>query len=198
MLFEKDELEQYFKDEIQRINQIELACIEKDIDEIREKAIEELESSVQQEAHMYYEQEFKELQSEHAVQLSKLHEETNRKLMKKRKELSESVFTQVKQQLESFVASDAYVDFLCDKVKRFAEYGYEDVILYLSKHDMMLKDQLQNAYGKACEIMQDEEIVLGGVRLECLKNGRIVDETFDTVLEEQKDWFYTNSGLFVK
>lgn len=198
MLFEKDELEQYFKDEIQRINQIEIDRLENEIDEIRQQAIQELESSVQQESHMYYEQELKELQSEHAIQLSKVREETNRKLMKKRKELSEAVFTQVKNQLQTFVESDEYLEFLCDKVKRFAEYGYEDVILYLSKHDISFKDQLQTVYGQACEIMQDEEIVLGGVRLECLKNGRIIDETFDMVLEEQKDWFYTNSGLFVK
>ncbi len=198
MLFEKDELEQYFKDEIQRINQIEIDRLENEIDEIRQQAIQELESSVQQESYMYYEQELKELQSEHAIQLSRVREETNRKLMKKRKELSEAVFTQVKNQLQTFVESDEYLEFLCDKVKRFAEYGYEDVILYLSKHDISFKDQLQTVYGQACEIMQDEEIVLGGVRLECLKNGRIIDETFDMVLEEQKDWFYTNSGLFVK
>lgn len=198
MLFEKDELEQYFKDEIQRINQIEIDRLENEIDEIRQQAIQELESSVQQESYMYYEQELKELQSEHAIQLSRVREETNRKLMKKRKELSEAVFTQVKNQLQTFVESDEYLEFLCDKVKRFAEYGYEDVILYLSKHDISFKDQLQTVYGQACEIMQDEEIVLGGVRLECLKNGRIIDETFDMVLEEQKDWFYTNSSLFVK
>ena len=30
------------------------------------------------------------------------------------------------------------------------------------------------------------------------EKGIVVDETFDTGIDEQKDWFYTNSGLFIK
>ncbi len=39
---------------------------------------------------------------------------------------------------------------------------------------------------------------LGGFRLECIEKGIVVDETFDTGIDEQKEWFYQNSGLFVK
>ena len=34
-------------------------------------------------------------------------------------------------------------------------------------------------------------------RMECEEKGIVVDETFDTGIDEQKDWFYTNSGLFI-
>ena len=54
------------------------------------------------------------------------------------------------------------------------------------------------AYGKPCEGKCDADILLGGFRMECEEKGIVVDETFDTGIDEQKDWFYTNSGLFIK
>ena len=60
-----------------------------------------------------------------------------------------------------------------------------------------LKD-ICEAYGKPCEGKCDADILLGGFRMECEEKGIVVDETFDTGIDEQKDWFYTNSGLFIK
>ena len=44
----------------------------------------------------------------------------------------------------------------------------------------------------------DEDIVLGGLRVEYEAQGIVLDESFDTSLEEQKEWFYANAGLYVK
>ena len=198
MVYEKDELEQYFKDEIHRVSQVEIQQIEDEITNIRERAIRELEHNVQQEAGMYLEQELKELQSEHAICLSKVREETNRKLMAKRQELSDRIFTSVKEKLQEFVNSETYVAFMEKKANVFGTYGYEGVTLYVRKEDMQYASNLQNAFGNACNVQVDDEIVLGGIRLECPTNGRMIDETFDTVIDEQREWFYTNSGLFVK
>ena len=39
---------------------------------------------------------------------------------------------------------------------------------------------------------------LGGIRLENAAKNYLVDETLDFSLQEQRDWFYTHSGLTVE
>ena len=78
MLDDKIKLEQYFEEEIKRVSDIEIAGIEQEIDEIRKKSMEDLELEAQREAGLTREQELKEMASEHAIRLSKAHEETNR------------------------------------------------------------------------------------------------------------------------
>ena len=46
-----------------------------------------------------------------------------------------------------------------------------------------LKD-ICEAYGKPCEGKCDADILLGGFRMECEEKGIVVDETFDTGIDE--------------
>ena len=115
MLDDKIKLEQYFEEEIKRVSDIEIAGIEQEIDEIRKKSMEGLELEAQREAGLTREQELKEMASEHAIRLSKAHEETNRRLMKKRRELTDAVFRAAKQQLKEFAIRKDYVELLKKK-----------------------------------------------------------------------------------
>lgn len=197
MLDEKIKLEDYFEEEIKRVSNIEIRQIEKDIDEIRERAIEDMELEAQREAGIERDTLLKEIMSEHAIALSKTHEETNRKLMSKRKELSDQVFAQAIERLKAFRESAAYKDYLIKKAKALAEQNFGHVTLYVSSHDEALLDELCKAYGD-CEGKVDPAITIGGLRMECEDRGIVVDETFDTGIDEQNEWFYTNSGLFIK
>ena len=70
---------------------------------------------------MVREQELKELQSEHAIRLSKAHEETSRKLMAKRKELADLVFKEAKDKIKSFTKQGDYRDYLKKKHKSWVK-----------------------------------------------------------------------------
>ena len=65
---------------------------ERQIEDIRSNAIKDIEAEAQQEAGMVEEQELRELNSEFAVRMSQLHEETDRRLMQKRNELTAQYF----------------------------------------------------------------------------------------------------------
>lgn len=198
MLDDKIKLEEYFKEEIKRVSGIEIKQIDDEISEIREKSIQGLEAEAQREAGIAREQELKELQSEHAIRLSKTHEETNRKLMKKRRELADKVFLEAVEQIKNFTLSKEYADYLKKKAKALASGSYGSVVFYVAKKDEKLLSAICEAYGKECEGRVDPEITVGGLRMECEDQGIVVDETFDTGIDEQRDWFYTNSGLFIK
>lgn len=198
MLDNTTELGQYFKEEIDRVSDIEVKQIDREIADIREKALQTMESDAQREAGIARDQELRELQSEHAIRLSKLHEETNRKLMAKRKELCELVFSQAKDNIKTFTSSNEYRQMLIKKASALANAPYEQVTFYVSKADEKYLSDIKKAYGKACDTAVDADIQVGGMRMECIADGIVVDETFDTAMDDEKDWFYTNSGLFIK
>lgn len=197
MLDERIRLEDYFKEEIERVSDIEIKQIDQEINEIKERSIQGMESEVQREADIEREQLLKEMMSEHAIALSRTHEETNRKLMSKRKELTDKVFAEAVSKLKDFTMGKDYKDYLIKKAKTLAEKNYGHVVLYVSHRDEPFLSELCKAYGD-CDGRVDAEIMIGGLRMECEDKGIVVDETFDTGIDEQNEWFYTNSGLFIK
>lgn len=198
MLDEKQKLKQYFEEEIQRVSGKEIEKIESEIDTIRQKSIEEMEEEAQREAGLTKDQEIKEMMADQAIRISKLHEETNRKLMKKRRELFDAIFDEAKIKLKEYASSSECIQLLKQKASDLGKKDFDHVTFYIAKKDSELLKALQEAYGKACDGKADETIELGGFRMECESRGIVIDETFDTGLDEQKDWFYTNSGLFIK
>ena len=198
MLDEKQKLKQYFEEEIQRVSGKEIEKIESEIDTIRQKSIEEMEEEAQREAGLTKDQEIKEMMADQAIRISKLHEETNRKLMKKCRELFDAIFDEAKIKLKEYASSSECIQLLKQKASDLGKKDFDHVTFYTAKKDSELLKALQEAYGKACDGKADETIELGGFRMECESRGIVIDETFDTGLDEQKDWFYTNPGLFIK
>lgn len=198
MIDEKIKLEEYFKDEINRVSNIEIQQIDEEIAKIKEQSIDLMDAEAKREAEVLRESEFKELTKEHAIAISKVHEETNRKLMAKRKEYNEAIFQEVRDRLQQFAKSDQYEAYLLDRVKKLSSLSFPHIVFYVAQQDEAHVSAIKKAYGKDCEGCIDASIQLGGFRMECEAMGVDMDETFDTALEEQKEWFYTNSGLFIK
>lgn len=198
MLNDKIKLEEYFKEEIKRVSDIEIEQIENEISEIRDRSLQGLEAEAKREAMISRDQELKELQSDHAIRVSKTHEETNRKLMKKRRELADKVFNEAVQEIKNFTLSKDYAEYLNKKAKALAENSFGSVVIYVAQKDEALLSDICKAYGAGCEGKVDPEIMVGGLRMECEAKGIVVDETFDAGIDEQRSWFYTNSGLFIK
>lgn len=197
MLDERIKLEDYFKDEITRVSELEASEIEHEIEDIRDRSIQNMELEAQHEAGIEREQVLREMMSDHLITLSKTHEEVNRKLMGLRKELSDNIFQEAVEKIKAFTRCDEYKDYLLEKAEEMAKGNFGHVTLLVSKKDEALLPELCHAYGDA-QGEVDIEILIGGLRMECYEKGIVVDETFDTGIEEQSAWFYTNSGLFIK
>ena len=71
-------------------------------------------------------------------------------------------------------------------------------ILNLRKEDMKYQKELVKAYGFDIEVKDNNQIHLGGFIIENPVTHVVCDETLETALENQKDWFYKTSGLMIK
>lgn len=198
MLYEKDKLEQYFRDEICRVSKLQIEQLEDEIESIRKQTLKELEANAKRDVEISCEQELRELQSDYSTRISRLHDDTDRLLMKKRNELAEMIFSDVIKEIEKFTESNSYERLLTGHAKELAQRNYPNPKLYLRESDMKYTKIIQKEFGSDIEILPDDTIIYGGLRLESIEGGIVVDETFDSLLVEQKEWFYQNSGLFVK
>ncbi len=198
MLYEKDKLEQYFRDEIRRVSDMQMQQLDEEINEIRSSTLAKMEQSAKKDADAACEQELRELQSEYTVRLSRLRDQTDRRLMQKRSELANTVFSEVIEKIQQYTQEAQYGALLESQASAMAQAGYPNVTIYLRKADASYAQRIRRAYGEEVDVQVDEEIRYGGLRLVSLQSGIVVDETFDARLSEQKEWFYQNSGLFVK
>ena len=48
-----------------------------------------------------------------------------------------------------------------------------------------------------CSLLAEEAIHIGGIKVMNQSSGIFLDETLDSRLEDQKPWFYSNSGLTI-
>lgn len=199
MLDEKQKLKNYFEEEIQRVSNIQIKELDHEIDTIRKETIANLEEEAQNEAGLLRDSELREMQSDFAIQASRLREEQSRKLMQKRRELNEEIFTEVKKQLLAFCESDRYEPMLIEKLTACAkQYANKNVDIHIAPKDEAYRKTMEKAYGKGCNIICDDQILIGGFLLNYKEDGIVIDETLDTALDDQREWFFANSGLFIK
>ncbi len=144
------------------------------------------------------ESQFK-IESENAARevnkaLSSEHLHIKRRLSKKHQELEEKLFAEVEEMLRAFLSSPQYADWLEDKVKRALDAAKEDPLeIYLSPGDKDLAEEIERRTGIRPQISQNS--FLGGIRAVIPEKNILIDYTFNTLLEAEKENFNFDGGL---
>ena len=192
-----EELEEYFKSEIEKVSQSEIKKIQKEIENIKNKNIKELEETAGNNADIIVSQEVKSMDSEHATALSRMADDNQRKLMRKRQDLIDNLFMEIKEKLIRFTETDDYKEKLKNKIAILGGQHHSDGILRLSGKDMSLADDLIKSFSGHIIVKPDESIKIGGFILEFHQDRIIIDETYDARLKEEREMFYANSELII-
>lgn len=195
----KENLEQYFKDEINMVASREEEQILKEVEEIKERAMVDIKDEAKRNADMLMEQELSEMRSDSAIALSRVSGNNHRLLIAQREKYANAVFEEAAKKIKSFVDGDEYPAYLINKIKKCnQQHHYDHAVLYVRLDDMKLKDDITSAYESLDDVLGDKTIQLGGFRLECREAGIVIDETLDQALAAQKEWFYDNSLLMLQ
>lgn len=186
----KKEIAEESKEEVNEI----LADVKKSEDD----ALVTMQQEAKKNADLRLKQELEEMHSEAATEISQVNSERMKKLIEKRDEYVNTIFTAVEDQLHAFVGSDEYVTYLEKKAKQVSEAQFEQAVMYVREADLKLADQLVKAYGKQIEVKASDRIQLGGLIVEDQLSALVVNETLDEALKAQREWFNKNSGLVIK
>ena len=194
----EEELEAYFKQEIQEVSQNEIDKIEKEMEKIRTRIMAEMEETARQHAQIIIDQETKEMSTDYSVAISRLADENNRKLVKKRLELTESLMNEVIEKLQVYSKTEDYKEMIINKVKVLSEKHAHDGILSVSPKDKEILDDLIKSFEGHVTGKVDPEIKFVGFTLQFHEKNIIIDETFDTIIKDQREKFYSNSNLIIE
>ena len=167
--------------------------------EFKIKELQKAEAEVLRDSYHLIQREMANMRKKIDGQVSKAEIENKRKLLEKRREITEEVFKEAKMRLKEFTETDDYIDFLLRCVKNISKVlgNAPDVRLYVKQSDLKFSGELEKAFGKDCEILESKKIQIGGIVGRSLSIGINIDETLDSKLENEREWFAENSKLSI-
>lgn len=182
----------------------------------KKQELEKAESEGLREAYNLIQREMAAIRTEISSQLSRDEMASRKKIFEKRNKMTENVFEKVTQKLVEFTKTADYEKLMLESVKKIAQtLKADDVIFFIKESDLKfadkiktaytaerlkdkkLADKIKSAFSPSCEVKSSKEIKIGGITGRSASLGLIADETLDTKLDGQREWFYQNSGLRV-
>ena len=148
--------------------------IHQEVEDFKTAKLQEAEQQVLRDAYSLIQKERLELQGDMSREMSRRDLAARKELLALRRDMMSRVFAEAEIQLAAFRASPA-----------------------VGPQDTELLPQRRELCPQGCPVQVADDIRLGGIRGVNLSAGRMADNTLDTRLEEQKDWFITHAGLTV-
>lgn len=173
--------------------------IKNDAKAVKEQEIEKAETEVLNDIYNMIQDKMAKMKAEIIGQISKKEMACKNSLLKNREQISKEVFNGVKDKIVEFTQTEEYIKLLEKLAQNMAKVlTNSGTKLYINPADIKFSPILEKAFeGKGCLIETDESIKLGGIRGYNAKMGVVIDETLDSKLEAQRDWFKEHSGLTV-
>ena len=185
----------FSRDIISKSNE-EIEKLKTEIDEKKTKSIKRIETEVHTRVFRSLDIDLSDLNADFSANLSRVKNEYTRVLMRKRRELLDSIVEEVRAKCIKFVEGKKYKEFIDKKIKSISEKFCNKAIEFrIKKNDRIVIESIKNNLDVKYEIKEVNEIEIGGFSVICYEMGVMLDETIDTKLSERQLWFYEHSDL---
>lgn len=172
--------------------------IEQEIEEFKQRELEEAEVEVLTEAYHMIQKEMAEMRSGITREMARRGMEARKELLAQRQKITDEVFARSYEYLKEYTKKSEYPALLEKFAKKLSStFTKEGTVLCIKADDEQYEAQIQKAFGASCSFKIDNTIALGGIRAVNPEMGIMADETLDTMLEDQREWFEENSGMAV-
>lgn len=183
---------------IQKYAKAQKKAMKGEIAQLKSERIKEAEQQAKQESKQIIKAKLNEKQNEQTARLASNIQEGQRKLFIERVKMTDEVFSMVTDKLKAYTETDAYSAKLNESAKAIAEiFDGKDCVIYLSQSDLDKAEDIKKHFRGNAEVEADITIRIGGVKAYCEQLGIIADETLDSKLEAQREWFCENATLNV-
>lgn len=194
MIQEQERAEKFFR-AIRRDASRRRKEITQQIDAYIAAETEKAEAEAQRTADDRVKYESDRIQAQTNSRLAKATTETSAHLAACRNEITRQVFDQAKAKLLAYVQTPDYLTWLSQSFDSMASMLGAGMTVYVCPRDLPALKKLQAEKGVDCQLQADENIVIGGLRAE--NNAKTADDTLDSRLADQEDWFFQNAGLSI-
>ena len=169
-----------------------------EVKQLKTERLKEAEAKAKRDSERLKKEKLTETHNRQTARLASKTQEGQRKLFIERSAMTEEVFKLAAEKLKAYTETDAYREKLRSSAKAVAEvFEGRGCVLYLNERDLGAAEELKAFFSGETEVKADKSIKIGGVKGYCKSMGIIADETLDTKLEAQREWFVENAALSV-
>lgn len=169
-----------------------------EVEQIKEEKLKKAEENGKKDSERYIVDQLEHKRNAEASKLAKLIQESQKNIFLERAEMTEKVFEMAEEKLLKYTQTAEYKNMLFDCAAEISKaFEDNDCVIYLNERDIDCSDKIIGLFGGKAEIQTDRSVKIGGIKGFCEALGIIADETLDTRLAAQKEWFIENSGLSV-
>ena len=183
---------------IRRYAKQQKSVMKGEVKQLKTERLKEAEEKAKRDSQRLIKDKLQETRTRQTAILAKKTQDGQRKLFIARSAMVEEVFKKAADKLVEYAKSDAYTSKLTDSAKAIADvFDGRDCVLYVNERDLGAAEGIKALFGGSTEVRADKTIKIGGIRGYCASMGIIADETLDSKLEAQREWFVENATLSV-
>lgn len=172
-------------------------AILKEAEEFRQKEIERATKEAITDAYTLIQKNITLEKAKIVSDYAKLSQKSRSEIFVRRNEIVEEVFEKATSKLVSFTKTSEYDEYIKKSASEIAKL-FEDKNCVISiKNDDAHKTDMIKAIVPNCTVEFDNSIVIGGIKGYCEELSVIADDTLDSKLLNQRQWFAENSNLEV-
>ncbi len=166
-----------------------------EMEKLEKQELEKAEAEIIEDVKLILRREINGIKNKISVEVSHKVLDRRKRIDHKRQSMLKSIFKESQQQLIEFTKTQEYRDSLIRYTKNIADrLKNNDVVLYVYEKDLKYEDMIKEAFGRECEFKPDKSIKIGGIRGYSKSEGVIADETIDSKLIAQEEWFLEKYG----
>ena len=195
---EKNNKTDNFLKAINKYSKLERQQIQNDIETVREEELKKAEANGKKMAKDFITKEYSAVKTAVTGQYAVKNLEAQGKVYQKREEITNSVFEKAFKKLKDFTSTPRYKDLLIKSAKEIADIFKENsCVIFISENDNKFAQDIKAQFSGEVTVENDVAIKIGGIKGFCKDLKIVADNTLDSKLNSQKDWFTENSGLKV-
>ncbi len=169
-----------------------------EVEQLKEEKLREAEQKAKYDSEKLIKDRLEAKKNEETSKLAKMTQDGQKKLFLKRAEMADNIFKKAEEKLIEYTKTSEYSEKLLQSAKNIsALFGTESCILYINERDIAFADKIKALFSGETEVLSDNSVKIGGIKGFCKAMCIVADETLDSKLSAQKDWFIENSGLSV-
>lgn len=173
-------------------------AMEGEVRQLKTERLKEAEEKAKRDSERMKKDKLIETHNRQTAMLASKTQEGQRQLFIERAAMTKEIFDLAKEKLNEYTKTAEYSEKLKNSAKEIAEFfDGKDCVLFLNERDIKAADDLKSFFGGSVDVKEDKTIKIGGLKGYCKSMGIIADETLDTKLEVQKEWFVENAELSV-
>ena len=173
-------------------------AMEGEVKQLKSERLKEAEEKAKRDSEALKKQKLNEVHNSLTAKLATKTQEGQKQLYIARAQMTEEVFKLASDKLKAYAQTAEYRAKLNDSAKAVAElFGGKDCIIYVNERDIAEAEQFKSLFSAGSEVKADKTIQIGGVKAYCESMGIIADETLDSKLDLQREWFVENAELSV-